>query len=80
MQIDTQRRAGIISPFLFGHNLEHTRRCLWGGLCAQLVRNRKFAAGPSPDGISRHWQRVGPPGAMNISGRPAANRAMPGRP
>lgn len=31
------------SPFVFGHNLEHTRAAVNSGLSAQMLLNRKFA-------------------------------------
>ena len=48
-----------ILPLLFGQNLEHTRSCIYGGLSAQLIRNRKFAGKPSRDGIAAEWQAFG---------------------
>ena len=30
--------ARVISPLLFGDNLEHTRACINGGLSAELLR------------------------------------------
>ena len=48
------------SPFLFGHNLEHTRACVSGGLSAQLLRNRKFAGRPGArTGVSAEWFGIG---------------------
>jgi len=35
-----------VSPLLFGDNLEHTRGCIYGGLSAELLRNRKFVGKP----------------------------------
>ena len=44
------------SPYLFSHNLEHTRGCLYRGLSAQLLRNRKFAGRPQARlGVSAEW-------------------------
>ena len=41
------------SPYIFGHNLEHTRAAVNGGLSAQMLKNRKFAGKPQPNmGIS----------------------------
>ncbi len=37
----------LVSPYLFGCNLEHTRSCIYTGLSAQMVRNRKFAGKPT---------------------------------
>jgi len=63
MEIDVTKTSGEISPLLFGHNLEHTRSCMWHGLSAQIIRDRKFACGPDRDGVSLNWERVGSPGA-----------------
>ncbi|MBR4441639.1 MAG: hypothetical protein IKS52_00015 [Clostridia bacterium] len=59
LRIDmTKQRAS--SPFLFGHNLEHTRACVSGGLSAQLLRNRKFAGRPGArTGVSAEWFGIG---------------------
>ena len=48
-----------LSERLFGHNLEHTRAAVIGGLSAQMIRNRKFAGKPSLDGVSAEWEGVG---------------------
>ena len=53
VEIDAQDIGGMISPLLFGHNLEHTRRAIWQGLSAQMIANRKFAAVDS--GMPKHW-------------------------
>ena len=58
--LDLKEPGPVISPLLFGHNLEHTRSCLWQGLSAQLVRNRKFAGLPERGGAAREWYRIGP--------------------
>jgi len=80
VRIDVRKTAREISALWFGHNLEHTRSCLWGGLSAQSVRNRKFVGGPGRDGVARHWRRVGPPGALYVLERAAGKRGLTGRP
>ena len=46
----------LVSPYLFGSNLEHTRSCLYTGLSAQMVRNRKFAGKPTSfEGCAIEW-------------------------
>ena len=45
----------IVPDFIFGQNLEHTRACVFGGLSAQLLLNRKFAGKPSGDGVAADW-------------------------
>ena len=52
--------SAIVSPFLFGENLEHTRSDVFMGLSAQLLRNRKFAGKPMAcSGHSMEWYPVG---------------------
>ena len=49
-----------LSPYVFGHNLEHTRAAVNGGLSAQMLRNRKFAGKPSRNrGVAAEWRGVG---------------------
>ncbi|MBR6322629.1 MAG: helix-turn-helix domain-containing protein, partial [Lachnospiraceae bacterium] len=48
------------SPYIFSHNLEHTRGALYGGLSAQLLRNRKFAGRPQARlGVAADWFGIG---------------------
>ena len=56
--IDTKETSQL-SPYLFGHNLEHTRAAVNGGLSAQMLRNRKFCGKPSPYGIAAEWEGIG---------------------
>jgi alpha-N-arabinofuranosidase len=51
--IDCSKSQSVISPLLFGHNLEHTRKAIWQGLGAQMVVNRKFAAADC--GMPMRW-------------------------
>jgi len=53
LTIDAQEQGPVISPLLFGHNLEHTRRAIWTGISAEMVANRKFAA--VDGGLPKHW-------------------------
>lgn len=50
----------LVSPYLFGTNLEHTRSCIHTGLSAQMLRNRKFAGKPSAcRGCAAEWYPIG---------------------
>ena len=60
IHIDVRSRKNPISPFWFGHNLEHTRSCVSGGMSAQMIRNRKFAGRPQRTGQAAEWYRIGP--------------------
>lgn len=51
--IDAANSGSVISPQLFGHNLEHTRKAIWQGISAEMIANRKFAAVDS--GMPMRW-------------------------
>lgn len=51
--LDAKDLGAVISPRLFGHNLEVTRRAVWSGLSAEMVANRKFAA--VDHGMPKRW-------------------------
>ena len=56
----TEAEDLLVSPYLFGCNLEHTRSCLAGGLSAQMLRNRKFAGKPTAcEGCALEWFPIG---------------------
>lgn len=57
--IEFSDAKGIVSPLLFGGNLEHTRSAVSGGLSAQMLRNRKFVGMPSADGCPLEWFVLG---------------------
>lgn len=58
--IHPQKTEGIINPNVFSHNLEHTRSCIYQGLSAQILRNRKFAGKPAAhSGQAAEWYRIG---------------------
>jgi alpha-N-arabinofuranosidase len=61
--IDPSQVRGPVNPLLFGHNLEHTRSCIWQGLSAQLLRNRKFCGKPSAHGVALDWYEIPAPHA-----------------
>ncbi len=49
----------VLSPLLFGDNLEHTRGCIYGGLSAEMLRNRKFTGKPGRYGCAHEWYPIG---------------------
>lgn len=59
--IDLAKPGPVISPLLFGHNLEHTRYGVWRGLGAQLVANCKFAGPARANGVAADWSPIGSP-------------------
>ena len=59
LHIDLSKKQPL-SSYLFGHNLEHTRAAVSGGLSAQMLRNRKFSGRPgSHSGVAAQWQGIG---------------------
>lgn len=59
-QIIDIKHTETFSPYIFGHNLEHTRAAVNGGLSAQMLKNRKFAGEPSRnEGIVSKWFGIG---------------------
>ena len=57
IKLDAAVQGPVISPLLFGHNLEVTRRAIWSGLGAEMVANRKFAA--NENGMAKRWVVTG---------------------
>jgi len=62
--IDAGDPGPEISPLLFGHNIEITRRGGWQGLSAEMVANRKFAV--HAGGMPARWTSLGPAAAAAI--------------
>ena len=56
VEIDAKATGPTLSPLLFGHNLEHTRRAIWQGISAEMIANRKFAAVDS--GLPVRWRTL----------------------
>lgn len=56
----SSENLGVVSPFLFGNNLEHTRSSVCNGLAAQMLKNRKFVGKPSAmEGVAQGWYVIG---------------------
>lgn len=43
VHIDPSRIIGAVNPYLYGANLEHIGRSIYGGAWAEMLRSRKFA-------------------------------------
>ncbi len=64
VELDAQNPGPVISPLLFGHNLEHTRRAIWQGISAEMVANRKFAA--VENGLPGRWRGIDGGGRVSV--------------
>ncbi len=60
IEFSNKKNFGIVSPYLFGNNLEHTRSSVCNGLSAQMLKNRKFVGKPSAmEGVAQGWYVIG---------------------
>lgn len=60
IEISEKEDGEIVSPYLFGNNLEHTRSGVCGGISAQMLKNRKFVGKPSAmEGVAEGWYAIG---------------------
>lgn len=60
IEISEKEDGEIVSPYLFGNNLEHTRSSVCGGISAQMLKNRKFVGKPSAmEGVAEGWYAIG---------------------
>jgi alpha-N-arabinofuranosidase len=71
LEIPSQLSGSTISPLLFGHNFEITRKASWQGLSAEMLANRKFAA-VGANGLPLHWTAIGIHKDPVTGGRPSA--------
>ena len=55
--VDLSTELGPISPYIYGQFIEHLGRCIYGGIWAEMLEDRKFANLVA----SRHspWKRLG---------------------
>ena len=60
IEFSEENNFGIVSPYLFGNNLEHTRSSIHTGISAQMLKNRKFVGCPSAmEGVAQCWYMIG---------------------
>jgi len=62
--IDATRTGRPISKYIYGQFIEHLGRCIYGGIWAEMVRDRKFFY---PVGAEKSpWKALGGPGAVEM--------------
>ncbi len=77
--VDASQTGAPISPYIFGQFIEHLGRCIYGGMWAEMLEDRKFYFPvPAPGDIWRltreqarvlaasPWKVVGPPGTVTM--------------
>ncbi len=67
VHVDVGEAGPPISPYIYGQFIEHLGRCIYGGIWAEMIMDRKFfydvASEPSP------WYVIGPPNTVVMSDR-----------
>jgi hypothetical protein len=58
--IDLSKTKGRISPLLFGHNLEHTRSCIWQGLSSEYCEIENSSVNLNTMVWALDWNAIGP--------------------
>ena len=57
--VDASKIAGHIDRNIYGQFVEHMQRCVWSGLWAELLWNRKFTGGSNDHGLIESWEVFG---------------------
>jgi len=42
LKLDTSKTGAPISPYIYGQFIEHLGRCIYGGIWAEMLEDRKF--------------------------------------
>jgi len=59
ISIDADTVANIIDRNIYGHFVEHMHRCVWSGLWAEMLWNRKFTGATDANGLIESWAAFG---------------------
>ena len=59
ISIDASKVANTIDRNIYGHFVEHMQRCVWSGLWAELLWNRKFTGATDANGLIESWAAFG---------------------
>ena len=72
MKIDAAKIGAPISKYIYGQFIEHLGRCIYGGIWAEMLEDRKFFM-PVGDKESP-WKSLGPADAVAMDARRAVRR------
>lgn len=48
-----------LHPYIYGHFIEHLGRCIYGGIWAEMLYNRKFTGRADEIGVVERWKAIG---------------------
>ncbi|MDH7600729.1 MAG: alpha-L-arabinofuranosidase C-terminal domain-containing protein [Armatimonadota bacterium] len=57
--VDAKSSGGRIDRNIYGHFIEHLGRCIYGGIWAEMLYNRKFTGGVDSQGVIESWSAFG---------------------
>jgi alpha-N-arabinofuranosidase len=55
ISVDASRVTGRIDQNIYGHFIEHLGRCIYGGIWAEMLYNRKFTGKADTNGVIESW-------------------------
>ncbi|MCX7968611.1 MAG: hypothetical protein N3B10_09015 [Armatimonadetes bacterium] len=59
VSVNPRRKVNEINPMIYGQFIEHLGRCIYGGIWAEMLRNRKMHGAVQENGVVEHWQPFG---------------------
>lgn len=59
INVNPRKRLNQINPLIYGQFIEHLGRCIYGGIWAEMLRNRKMHSQVQETGVVEHWQPFG---------------------
>jgi DUF1680 family protein/alpha-L-arabinofuranosidase len=65
VHVDAAQRGEPISPYIFGQFIEHLGRCIYGGIWAEMLEDRKFFLAVGANGSP--WKVIGSPEALTMT-------------
>lgn len=59
VSVNPRRKLNEISPLIYGQFIEHLGRCIYGGIWAEMLRNRKMHGSVQESGVVEGWRPFG---------------------
>ncbi len=57
--VNPRRKLNEINPLIYGQFIEHLGRCIYGGIWAEMLQNRKMHGSVQENGVVEGWQPFG---------------------
>ncbi len=59
VKVNPRRKLNEINPMIYGQFIEHLGRCIYGGIWAEMLRNRKMHGSVQENGVVEQWEPFG---------------------